>query len=154
MIRLPYFTAPLPLPQLTSLTLYSLATPAMILALLRCYPNLLALDTGSTLTLTTLVPSGPPLQLHLLRSLKMPEPTLLHCLTAPRLKRLRILAVLGSHCDALQSFLTRSCCDLQSFTTRLLRTNADHAQRIFRVVETVTHLHLHLTWVSDFVLQI
>ncbi|KAJ7645979.1 hypothetical protein DFH06DRAFT_581170 [Mycena polygramma] len=153
-IRLPYFTAHLALQQLTSLTLYSQATPVMIVAVLRCCPNLLALDTGSTWTLTTLVPSEAPLQLHFLRSLKVPEPTLLHCLTAPRLKQLQILITMGSRCDALQLFLARSCCDLQSLTSKLLRTNADQTRQIFRVVPTVTHLHLHFKWVSDFNTQI
>ncbi|KAJ7645975.1 hypothetical protein DFH06DRAFT_1210838 [Mycena polygramma] len=151
-IDLPRFTAHLPLQQLTSLTLYPLANGAMIIALLRSCPNLLDLDAESYLSTHIGPPSESPLQLHFLRSVKIHEPEFLSFLTVPRLERLGLYRMQDRDCDMLQSFVARSCCELQSFSVKKFLTNADQSQRFFRAFEPITHLHIE--YVPDFPLLI
>ncbi|KAJ7645980.1 hypothetical protein DFH06DRAFT_1332919 [Mycena polygramma] len=121
-------------------------------ALLRCFENLFNPDSKLDASGTAI--AQPPLQLPLLRSLKVPEVTLLRCLTAPRLERLQISDIRGADCDTLQSFVARSRCDLQSLSVKLSFSDVDQSQRIFHAVNSITRLHLRFESDLDFATQV
>ncbi|KAJ7645981.1 hypothetical protein DFH06DRAFT_1476587 [Mycena polygramma] len=145
-IHLPRLTITRPWEQLTSLTFRAVVTPAEYIAVLRCCPNLLDLYCGSTAG-SAIVP--PPLQLSFLHSLKLTDDSLLHCLTVPRLERLKLSHVttdIDATANALQSLVTRSRCDVHflSIGLGLYFGTTDQSRRIFRAVnESIIHLRLY-----------
>ncbi|KAJ6488221.1 hypothetical protein C8R47DRAFT_1127033 [Mycena vitilis] len=145
-VRLPHLTITHPWEQLTSLTFRAAVTPAEYIALLRYCPNLLDLHCGSTAG-SAIVP--PPLQLSFLRSLRLTDYSLMHCLTVPRLERLKLSHVttdMDATANALQSLVARSRCDVHylSIGTGLHFGMGDQSRRIFRAVnESILHLRLY-----------
>ncbi|KAJ6488222.1 hypothetical protein C8R47DRAFT_1216026 [Mycena vitilis] len=122
-------------------------------ALLRCFECLFDPDgPKSDVNGTAIVQS--PLRLPLLRFLKIPEATLLRCLTAPRLERLQIPDIWGADCDTLRSFVERSCCALQSLSVKLSLSDVYQSQRIFHAVNYITHLYLRFDSDLDFAIQV
>ncbi|KAJ7809597.1 hypothetical protein B0H13DRAFT_2149777 [Mycena leptocephala] len=89
----------------------------------------------------------PPVELHSLRSLKIFSWHVLLYLTVPRLQRLQItywLLDIEDETDALQSFLSRSSCDLQFLSVTMHRLTPAQSQRFFRAVNSIVHLQLSI----------
>ncbi|KAJ6593156.1 hypothetical protein B0H19DRAFT_1365302 [Mycena capillaripes] len=147
-IHLPHLKADLPWEQLTSLT-YRGRTTAETIAVLRDCPNLLDFSCGST----AMERATPPLQLSFLRSLKVTDQHMLHCLTVPRLEQLQISYVAGdidAATDALQLLVSLSSCDLRSLSVGLLHRTAAQIQRFVRAANSIRNLKLSLSYPIEF----
>ncbi|KAJ7645963.1 hypothetical protein DFH06DRAFT_1210818 [Mycena polygramma] len=158
-IYLPHLTIAHPWVQLTSLVFRAtVVTPDEYIALLGCCPNLLTLCCGSTVGLTLDTPQ--PFRLSSLRSLKLTDDRMLHCLTVPRLERLHLFRVtyyINTTTNALQSLVARSCCDVQflSFSFGLSCGSVRRSRRFFRVVNaSLLHLRLYSESAAEFEKQI
>ncbi|KAJ7921457.1 hypothetical protein B0H13DRAFT_1984779 [Mycena leptocephala] len=116
-----YVQVDLPFEQLTACHLNTPFDATQTIAILRRFSNLLHLSCGSDV-----LPL--PFELHSLRTLEIRNLHILPDLTVPH--------------RALQSFLSRSSCDLQFLSVKMYRLTPAQSQRFFRAVNSIVHLQL------------
>lgn len=137
-IHLRHFKIDIPLEQLIALHLRIFMDAAQTIVILRCCPNLLELTCVFTAMGENV---HPPLELHSLRSLRIGDESILHCLTAPRLEQLQFSQRSGdidAPTDALRSFMSRSSCDLKLLSIKL--NAAARIQHFFAVLRCCPNL--------------
>jgi hypothetical protein len=138
-----YDQVDLPLEQLTTCHFNTSFNATQTITILRRFLNIIDL---SCRTMPGDVQT-PPVELHSLRSLKIFSWHVLLYLTVPRLQRLQItywLLDIEDETDALQSFLSRSSCDLQFLSVTMHRLTPAQSQRFFRAVNSIVHLQLSI----------
>jgi hypothetical protein len=132
-----------PFEQLTTLHFKGMGMP-MIVAFLRCCPNLLDLSITSNGIDDSV---HQHLELRCLRSLKILYGSVLPRLTLPRLERLEILPGVDDIDTATHTFqsLVSLSCDLQSLSLGICSGTTTQLRRFLCVANTIHHLKLYFT---------